>query len=181
MKLANLEALFFHELKDVYDAEKQITKALPKMVKNASSEELADALESHLDETKEQIKRLDRIFAKFGETPGRKKCKGMEGLLEEGSSMLEEEGEDEVIDAAIIAAGQKVEHYEMAAYGCLRAWAEQLEYYDAVKLIDQTLEEEQAADEKLSEIASAVNADADYQDMAEHRPVQRAARSRNRS
>ena len=179
MKLANLEALFFQQLKDIYDAEKQLTRALPKMAKHASSEELADALENHLDETKEQIKRLDRIFAKFDESPGRKKCKGMEGLIEEGSSMLEEEGEDEVIDAAIIASGQKVEHYEMAAYGCLRAWAEQLEYFDVIKLIDQTLEEEKAADEKLSEIASAINAEADYEEPMEHR--QRAARSRTRS
>ena len=172
MKLSNLEVLFVHELKDIYDAEKQLTRALPKMARNAASEELADALEEHLKETKDQMKRLERIFRSLDESPGRKKCAGMAGLLEEGDSMMEEEGDDDVKDAALIASGQKVEHYEMAAYGCLVAWAEQLGYDDAVKLLEMSLEEEKAADEKLTEVASNVNFEADYEEPAGRRVAQ---------
>ena len=153
MSLDNLSNLFLNELKDVYNAEKQIVTALPRMAKAASSPDLAEAFAAHLAETHGHVQRLERIFESLGQTARGKKCKGMEGLLEEGKEILEEEGEDSVIDAALISAAQRVEHYEMAAYGCLKAYAELLGYSDAVKLLNQTLEEEEAADEKLSTLA----------------------------
>lgn len=150
MGLDSLEGLFLEELKDVYNAEKQITKALPRMAKAADSEELRQALTKHLKETDGQIKRLERIFQALGQTARGKKCKGMEGLIEEGKEVLEEDGDPAVIDAAIIASAQRVEHYEIAAYGCLRTYARLLGHTEAEKLLDQTLTEEEAADEKLT-------------------------------
>jgi ferritin-like metal-binding protein YciE len=157
MKLSSLEEVFVQELKDVYDAEKQITKALPKMIKAASSEELQSALSGHLDQTHQQIERLDRIFKSLGESPGRKKCAGMQGLIKEASQVLEADGDETAMDAAMICGGQKVEHYEMAAYGCLRTWAEILGKDDAAQLLQQTLDEEAEADKKLTEIAENLN------------------------
>jgi ferritin-like metal-binding protein YciE len=154
MTMSNLRETFIEELKDLYDAEKQITKALPKMAKAAENDELREGFETHLEETEEHIRRLEQVFKAFGETPKGKKCKAMEGLIAEGKDIIdEEEG-----DAALICAAQKVEHYEIASYGSLIAWAKLLEEDEAVDFLQQTLEEEETTDEKLTEIAeSAVN------------------------
>ena len=161
MKLDSLETLFVEELRDLYSAENQLVKALPKMAKRASSEELKEAFEEHLELTREHVERLDEIFENLGKPAKGKTCKAMKGLIEEGSEVLEEHGEASVIDAALIAAAQKVEHYEIAAYGTVRTWAEMLDQDDAVDLLQQTLDEESEADEKLTEIAeSTINATA---------------------
>ena len=153
MALDSLESLFLDELKDVYHAEKQLVKALPRMAKAASSPELRQAFTDHLKETQGQVQRLERIFRDLGLTPRAKKCEGMLGLVEEGKAIMEEDGEEAVIDAALIAAGQRVEHYEIAAYGCLRTYAQLLGYDNAVNLLQQNLQEEEAADEKLNALA----------------------------
>lgn len=153
MALENLDKLFLDELKDVYNAEKQILTALPKMARAAESSGLAEAFTSHLTETEGHVSRLEQIFEMLGQPARGKKCKGMEGLLAEGKEILEEEGDASVIDAALISAAQRVEHYEMAAYGCLRSYAELLGHAQAVTLLDQTLAEEEAADQKLTELA----------------------------
>ena len=153
MPLDNLQSLFENELKDVYNAEKQLVDALPRIAKAASSPELADAITSHLEETKGHVQRLEQIMRSLDMPTRGKKCKGMEGLLAEGKEILEEDGEDTVKDAGIISAAQRVEHYEMAAYGCLKSYAEILGHTDAARLLDQTLQEEEAADEKLSQLA----------------------------
>jgi ferritin-like metal-binding protein YciE len=153
MKMKTMEDLLIHELKDLYSAEKQITKALPKMAKAASSDELREAFEAHLEETEEQIKRLEQIFEEL-ELPTRgPKCKAMEGLIEEGKEILEEDMEDNIRDAAMIGAAQRVEHYEMAGYGCAKTYAELLGHDNIVELLQQTLDEEKATDEKLTQIA----------------------------
>ena len=150
MSLESLDTLFLNELKDVYNAEKQILKALPRMAKAATDDALRQAFTKHLRETEGQVKRLERIFKSLGQAPRGKKCKGMEGLIEEGKEIMEEEGAPEVIDAALISAAQRVEHYEMAAYGCLRTYAQLLGHDDAVELLQQTLAEEEATDEALT-------------------------------
>jgi ferritin-like metal-binding protein YciE len=161
MKLDSLETLFVEELRDLYSAENQLVKALPKMAKRASSEELKQAFEEHLELTREHVERLDEIFENLSKPAKGKTCKGMKGLIEEGSEVLEEHGEASVIDAALIAAAQKVEHYEIATYGTVRTWAEMLDQDDAVDLLQQTLDEESETDEKLTEIAeSTINATA---------------------
>jgi ferritin-like metal-binding protein YciE len=152
MSLDSLDQLFLEELKDIYNAEKQLTRALPRMAKAAESRGLEQAFTKHLKETEGQIQRLERIFQGLGQPARGKKCKGMEGLIEEGKEMMEEEGEPQVIDAALIAAAQKVEHYEIAAYGCLRTYAELLGYSEAVQLLGQNLQEEEAADKKLTQL-----------------------------
>jgi len=168
MKIENLQELFIHELKDIYSAEKQLTKALPKMAKACTNDELRTALEDHLEETEEQVSRLETIFADFEESTRGAKCAGMEGLIEEGKKALEEDMEDDVRDCAIICAAQRVEHYEIAAYGCARTFAEQLGHTEAAELLQQTLDEEKAADEKLTQIAmSSVNVDAEEPEEAE--------------
>ncbi len=153
MPLDTMDDLFLNELKDVYNAEKQITKALPRLAKAAAAPGLKQAFTKHLRETEGQVKRLEQIFRLLGQTPRGKKCKGMEGLIEEGKEILEEEGAPEVIDAALISAAQRVEHYEIAAYGCLRAYAQLLGLSAAARLLEQNLKEEEAADEKLSALA----------------------------
>ncbi len=153
MSLDSLEKLFIEELKDIYNAEKQLTRALPRMAKAAESPELEQAFTNHLRETEGQIQRLDRVFKEVGQAVRGKKCKGMEGLIEEGKEMMQEDGEPQVKDAALIASAQKVEHYEIAAYGCLRAYAELLGYSEAAQLLQQNLEEEEAADKKLNQLA----------------------------
>ena len=153
MKLETLDDLFGHLLQDLYSAEKQITRALPKLAKAVEDPELADALESHLEETKGQVDRLEKIFEELDKSPGRKKCKAMEGLLEEGSELIEEEPEQVVLDAGLISAAQRVEHYEIAAYGTAVEWARILGYTKVEKLLQQTLEEESAANEKLTMLA----------------------------
>jgi ferritin-like metal-binding protein YciE len=160
MKIESLRELFIDELKDLYSAENQIIKALPKMIKNATSDELRSAFEEHLEQTKGQVERLDRIFDDLDESPRGKKCTGMEGLLAEGKEIMEEDMEDEVLDAALISAAQRVEHYEIAGYGTVRTYAELLGLDDAVKLLAETLQEEKETDQKLTSIAESVNVEA---------------------
>jgi ferritin-like metal-binding protein YciE len=160
VSIKNLEDLFVDKLKDIYDAERRITKALPKMAKSATSEELRSAFEEHLRQTEGQIERLDQIFEDLGMTPGRKPCHGMMGLLEEGRELMEEEAPSSVMDAGLISSAQEVEHYEIGSYGTLKAWADLLGKKTEAKLLQQTLEEEEAADEKLTAIAGTINAQA---------------------
>ena len=152
MALESLQDLFLNELKDIYNAEKQIVRALPRMAKAAEAPELGQAFTKHLRETEGQVERLERIFKSLGQTARGKTCKGMQGLLEEGKEILEEEGAPEVIDAALIAAAQRVEHYEIAAYGCLRTYAQLLGMTDADRLLEQTLREEEATDKALTSL-----------------------------
>jgi ferritin-like metal-binding protein YciE len=161
MKLDSIENLFIHELKDLLSAEKQLVKALPKMAKGASSQALREGIEEHLEQTKEHVERLEQIFQLLDKSPRAEHCTAMEGLIEEGSQLLEEEGESHVKDAALIGAAQRVEHYEISAYGTARTLAELLGLDKAVKLLQQTLDEEKATDEKLTELAtSEVNVEA---------------------
>jgi ferritin-like metal-binding protein YciE len=150
MALDSLQDLFLNELKDVLNAEKQLVQALPRMAKAAQSPELQQAFTKHLRETEGHVQRLERVFQSIGETARGKKCKGMEGLIEEGKEILQEDGEPEVIDAALISAAQRVEHYEIAAYGCLRTYAQLLGNTEADRLLQQTLAEEEATDKALT-------------------------------
>lgn len=156
MTVDTVEKLLVDELKDLYSAEKQITRALPKMAKKTENEDLRTAFETHLKETEGQIKRLDRIFEILGKPSSGKTCKGMHGLLEEGSETMEET-EGEVRDAAMICAAQKVEHYEMAGYGSARTWAQQLGQKEIADLLQQTLDEEGETDHKLTQLAAKIN------------------------
>jgi ferritin-like metal-binding protein YciE len=156
MKLDTLKKLYVEELRDLYNAENQLLKALPKMAKGASSDDLKKAFEDHLEQTEGHVERLEKIFKELGENPKGKTCKAMKGLVEEGSEILEEDGEDSVLDAGIIAAAQKVEHYEIASYGTVRTFAELLGEEDAVDLLQQTLDEEGEADKLLSELAQEI-------------------------
>ena len=156
MKLDTLQKLFISELRDIYHAEGQLLKALPKMAEGASSEELKKAFETHLKETEGHVERLEEAFQLLGETPKGKVCHGMKGLIEEGSEILEEDGEDPVLDAGIIVAAQKVEHYEIAAYGSDRTFAELLGHDKVAELLEATLEEESAANELLNNLAEEV-------------------------
>ena len=152
----DLHELFLDELADIYSAEKQLVKALPKMAKAANSDELREAFESHLAETEQQRTRLEEAAEHLGEKLKNKKCKGMEGLIEEGKEMMEEMKDSSALDAALIASAQKVEHYEIASYGTLCAWAEQMGHDDVLQLLKETMEEEESADEKLTEIAESL-------------------------
>jgi ferritin-like metal-binding protein YciE len=156
-----LKELYIDELKDLYNAETQLVKALPKMAKAASSDELRQGFEEHLEQTKGHVQRLEKIFQAFGESPKGKKCKGMEGLIEEGSEAMEEDYEGSVKDAALIGAAQRVEHYEIAGYGTVRSMAETLGESDHVSLLEETLEEEKETDEKLTELAGQINTQAE--------------------
>lgn len=156
MKEANFEELFKGELEDIYDAERQIVQALPKMAEAASSEELVAAFQEHLEVTRQQVKRLDKVFQKIGAKPGGKTCEGMQGLLREGEKMISELPKSAVLDAGLIAAAQKVEHYEISSYGTARAMAEMLGQEDAAELLEETLEEEKETDENLTEIAESI-------------------------
>jgi ferritin-like metal-binding protein YciE len=157
MSVDSIEKLFIAELKDLYSAENQITKALPKMVKAATSSDLKKAFENHLRETEGQIERLVQICNILGTSPKGKSCEGMKGVLDEGSSMLHESAEGDVRDSALISAAQRVEHYKMAAYGTVRTYAQILGQAEAAKLLEETLEEEKAAEQKLTSIAQKVN------------------------
>jgi ferritin-like metal-binding protein YciE len=148
-----LHDAFIDELRDTYDAEKQLTKALPKLAKAATSPELREAFEAHLEETRGQIDRLEQVFASLDEKVRGKHCDGIAGIIEEGKSIMEEDFDETTMDACLIAAGQRAEHYEMAAYGTLVAWARAMGHDEAAELLEQTLEEEKAADEKLTAIA----------------------------
>ena len=152
---ATLHDAFIDELRDMYDAERQLTKALPRIAKAASSRALKDAFETHLEETHEQIVRLDQVFASLDEKARGKHCEGIAGIIEEGKSIMEEDFDEQTLDACLIAAGQRAEHYEMAAYGTLVAWARAMGHGEAANLLQQNLDEEKAADKKLSSIAES--------------------------
>jgi len=156
MKDAKFEDLFREALEDLYDAEKQIVQALPNMAEAATSEELAGAFQQHLEETKEQVKRLENVFKAMGEQPGGRTCAGMQGLLKEGEKLIAEISKSAVLDAGLIGAAQKVEHYEISGYGTARTMAEMLGQQDAAELLQETLEEEKATDDTLTEIAEAI-------------------------
>jgi ferritin-like metal-binding protein YciE len=160
MKIETLRELLVEELKDLYSAETQITKALPKLVKASSDAKLKQAFESHLEETKGHVQRLEQIFEQLEESPKGKTCEGMKGLLKEGDERAGEDGEPDVLDAGLISAAQRVEHYEIAAYGSARTFAQLLGENDIVKLLEATLEEEKAADSKLTQVAKKINVEA---------------------
>ena len=160
MEANSLQELYLGELRDLYDAENQIIKALPKMISKTSSDELKNALNEHLEVTREQAQRLEQIFEQMGQKSKAQKCKGIEGIIKEGSELLAEIDEEDVRDAAIIASAQKVEHYEMAAYGTVRTWANLLGEDEAVGLLEETLDEEKEADQKLTQLAEAINVEA---------------------
>jgi len=155
-----LRELYLDELRDLYNAENQLLKALPKMAKAANSDELRDGFEQHLEQTKGHVERLEQIFEALGESPKGKKCAGMEGLVKEGSEVMEEDFEGAVMDAALIGAAQRVEHYEIAAYGTVIAFAEQLGESEHVSLLKETLDEEKETDEKLTTLSEEINAQA---------------------
>ncbi len=156
MKLDSLQKLYIEELRDLYNAENQLVKALPKMAKHAAHQELKQAFEDHLEQTKEHVERLDEIFKRLDERPTGKTCKGMKGLIEEGSEILEKDGDESVLDAALIGAAQRVEHYEIAGYGTVRTFANMLGENEAAELLQQTLDEEGEADKLLTELAESV-------------------------
>ena len=157
----SLHSAFIDELRDTYDAEKQLTKALPKMAKAASSPELRAAFEKHLNETRTHVERLEAVFASIDQKARGKHCDGMAGIIEEGKTKMKEDLDDATMDACLIAAGQRAEHYEMAAYGTLAAWAKVMDHSEAANLLNMTLEEEKVTDEKLSRIAEgSVNPEA---------------------
>jgi ferritin-like metal-binding protein YciE len=165
---SKLRKLFEDELKDIYWAEKALVKALPKMKKNASSEELAEAIDNHLQETEEQVRKLEEVFEIIGKNPQAKKCEAMAGLIREGEQIMKECDKGAMRDAGIISAGQKIEHYEIASYGILRTFALTLGIDNAADLLEEILEEEKAADEKLSEVAeSAINIEAAEESVEE--------------
>lgn len=152
-KSGTLHDAFIDELRDTYDAERQITKALPKMIKACTSEELRGAFESHLEETRSHLERLEQVFDVLDEKARGKHCDGMAGIIEEGKTVMEEEFDGTTMDAVLISSAQRVEHYEMAAYGTLVAWARNMGHNDAAEVLEQILEEEKAADQKLTTIA----------------------------
>jgi ferritin-like metal-binding protein YciE len=156
MKLDTLEKLYISELRDLYSAENQLLKALPKMAKGASSPELKDAFEKHLEQTKGHVARLEELFEQLDENPKGKTCHGMKGLIEEGSEILEEDGEDSVLDAGIIVAAQKVEHYEIASYGSVRTFAQLIGNDEAARLLQSTLDEESETNEILNGLAESI-------------------------
>ena len=156
MKLNTLQKLYTDELRDLYNAENQLLKALPKMAKAASSEELKEAFEQHLEQTKGHVKRLEQVFEELDEKPKGKTCRAMKGLIQEGSEILEEDGEKSVRDAGIIVAAQKVEHYEIAGYGSVRTFAHLLGQNKAAELLQATLDEESETNEVLNRLAESV-------------------------
>jgi ferritin-like metal-binding protein YciE len=160
MKHNALMELYVDELRDIYNAENQLVKALPKMAKAATSDELRTGFEEHLEQTRGHVQRLDQIFKVLGEKPSGKRCKGMEGLIAEGQEMMDEDFEDDAMDAALISAAQRVEHYEIAAYGTVHTYAELLGEDEAAQLLEQTLEEEKETDQKLTELAGDINVQA---------------------
>jgi ferritin-like metal-binding protein YciE len=174
--------LYIDELKDIYNAEQQLIKALPKMAKAANSDELREGFEGHLEQTKGHAQRLEQIFKAMGEKPTGKKCKAMEGLVEEGGEVISGEFEGEIKDSALIAAAQRVEHYEIAAYGSVRAFAEVLGESEAVDLLSETLNEEKETNDKLTSLSGEINASAnevgDSEEDVEDKPAARTAKSK---
>jgi ferritin-like metal-binding protein YciE len=172
MSMDSLDDLYLDELKDLYSAENQIIKALPKMIRATTNPELQQAFADHLEQTKGQVARLVQICEDLGASPKGKKCTGMEGILEEGSDLMSEEADPAVLDAGLAAAAQHVEHYEIAGYGSVRTWAEQLGYGEHVQLLQQTLDEEKMADELLTRLAtSALNIEAEEGDEGDEEPA----------
>jgi len=157
MELQSLQDLYIHELKDLFSAENQLIKALPKMARAATSPKLMDGFRNHLEQTKEHAARLEQILDSHDETTRGPKCKGMEGLLKEGAEMIKEDAEDDVRDAGLISAAQRVEHYEIAGYGTARTYAKLLGDNKGAKLLQQTLDEEGATDKKLTQLAERIN------------------------
>lgn len=176
-----LKDLYIDELRDLYNAETQLLKALPKMAKAASSEELREGFEEHLDQTRGHVERIEKIFKSLGESPKGKKCVGMEGLVKEGSELMEEDFEGAMMDAALIGAAQRVEHYEIAAYGTASEFAKLLGENEHVSLLEETLQEEKETDEKLTELAKEINSQANEGvDEAEESKGPRAVRKSSR-
>ena len=167
MKMKSLHDLFIDQLKDLYNAENQLLKALPKMAKAATAPELSEAFTNHLAETEKQVERLDSIFEQLGAKATGKTCKAMKGLIEEGKEVLEEDMEDDVRDAALIAAAQRVEHYEMAGYGCVRTYANLWGYEDIAELLQETLDEEGTADKTLTQLSEEINVEAENDEAEE--------------
>jgi len=166
MKIQSLQDLLVNQVRDLYDAEKQLVKALPKMASAASSPELKKAFEEHLHQTTDHVSRLEEVFKHLSQSAKGKTCKAMQGLVEEGEEMIEAKAEPEVRDAGLIAAAQKVEHYEIAGYGCLSTWAEQLSLDEVKRLIAQTLREEKQTDQLLNQIAEKLNQAAEHHTSA---------------
>ena len=165
MQIDNLEKLFIDLLRDTYHAEKQLVRALPRMAKAATDQELERAFTKHLRQTENQVQRIERIFKELGKTPQAKRCVGMEGIVEEGKELLQEDVDEEVLDAGLIAAAQKAEHYEIASYGCLKTYAKLMGHNKVVSLLDETLNEEKEADKILTQIAEqSINVDALHAD-----------------
>ena len=160
MQNNGLRDLFVDELRDLYDAENRLLKALPKMAKASTSSELRAGFEHHLEQTRGHVDRLDEIFESLEEKPSGKKCAGMMGLIKEGEEMMDEDFEGALMDAALISAAQRVEHYEIGAYGCVKTWAELLGENEAAALLDKTMEEEKETDQKLTELSREINAQA---------------------
>jgi ferritin-like metal-binding protein YciE len=175
---SDLKDLYIDELKDIYSAETQLVKALPKMAKAAASEELRSGFEEHLEQTKGHVARLEQIFQALEEKPTGKKCMGMEGLIKEGGEAAGEDYEDDAKDAALIGAAQRVEHYEIAAYGTVRAMAEQLGENEAMDLLSQTLQEEKDTDVKLSNLADQIQVVSDSGDKEEDEAPARTAKAK---
>lgn len=181
MKMESLQELYLEQLKDIYDAENQLLKALPKMAKQATNEELKAAFEQHLEQTQEQVSRLDQVFEELGEKPKGHKCKAMQGLIEEGKELMEQDADEDVMDAGLICAAQKIEHYEIATYGCLRTYAEVLGFDDQAELLQETLDEEKDTDESLTELAvSCINLEAETEDSDEEEETPQPARGRSK-
>lgn len=183
MEMTSLRDLYVEQLRDLYDAENQLIKALPKMAEEATSEDLRSALEEHLEVTRQQASRLEKIFERLGEKAKGEKCKGMEGLVKEGSEVLKEDMDEDVKDAAIIAAAQRVEHYEIAGYGTVRTYANLLGENEAAQLLEQTLEEEKEADQTLNDIAEHINVEAkeaEGEEEEDMRPARRTAKTARR-
>jgi ferritin-like metal-binding protein YciE len=181
MPKESLRELYVNELKDLYNAETQLVKALPKMAKASSNAELRQGFEEHLRQTSEHVSRLEQIFDLLGEKSTGKKCLGMEGLVKEGAETISEDYEDALMDAAIIGAAQRVEHYEIAGYGTVRAFAELLGENEHVSLLEQTLEEEKETDEKLTQLAKQINSQAGEGEEAEAETRQSKQPSKSRS
>jgi ferritin-like metal-binding protein YciE len=178
MQENQLRELYVEELKDLYSAENQMVKALPKIAKAATSEDLRAGFEEHLEQTKEHVARLERIFKALGESPKGKTCKGMQGLVAEGSELIEEDPEPEMLDAGLISAAQRVEHYEIAGYGCVATYAELLGENEAAELLRTTLKEEHETDEKLTELSKDINVEAAEADSSSNGGKKQAMKTR---
>ncbi|HZR65909.1 MAG TPA: ferritin-like domain-containing protein [Terriglobales bacterium] len=180
MAIESLKDLFVDELRDLYDAENQLIKALPKMAEASSSEELREAFEEHLEQTKGHAQRLETIFESLGQKAKAKKCKGMEGLIKEGSEVIDEDMDPDVKDAALIGAAQRVEHYEIAGYGTARTFASQLGQEEAASLLQETLDEEKETDARLNDLASEINVEAEEAGGEAESETETATRSARR-